>query len=55
MLKHPLLYASSRPKLGTPQKHYVPKEKRVTLHRTEYTDARSGPHGDRGGCHRPAF
>ncbi|XP_054581611.1 X-ray radiation resistance-associated protein 1 [Eptesicus fuscus] len=28
MLKHPLLYASSRPKLGTPQKHYVPKEKR---------------------------
>ncbi|CAK6448980.1 unnamed protein product [Pipistrellus nathusii] len=28
MLKHPLLYASTRPKPGAPQKHYVPKEKR---------------------------
>lgn len=44
MLKHPLLYASSRPKLGTPQKHYVPKEKRVNLHCTEHTHPRR-PHG----------
>ncbi|XP_053416087.1 X-ray radiation resistance-associated protein 1 isoform X2 [Nycticebus coucang] len=29
MLKHPLLYRSSRPKLDTFQKHYVPKEKRA--------------------------
>lgn len=38
MLKHPLLYSSSRPKLDTLQKTYVPKEKRVNLHVTEYTD-----------------
>ncbi|XP_016051875.1 PREDICTED: X-ray radiation resistance-associated protein 1 isoform X2 [Miniopterus natalensis] len=29
MLKHPLLYSSSRPKLDTLQKPYVPKEKRA--------------------------
>uniref|UniRef100_A0A5F5PRX3 X-ray radiation resistance associated 1 n=1 Tax=Equus caballus TaxID=9796 RepID=A0A5F5PRX3_HORSE len=28
MLKHPLLYRSSKPKLDTLQKHYVPKERR---------------------------
>lgn len=55
MLKHPLLYASPKPKLGIPQKHYVLKEKRVNLHRTEYTDSPSGPHRDRGGCHLQAF
>ncbi|XP_070480258.1 X-ray radiation resistance-associated protein 1 isoform X12 [Equus przewalskii] len=31
MLKHPLLYRSSKPKLDTLQKHYVPKERRVNL------------------------
>ncbi|XP_070480254.1 X-ray radiation resistance-associated protein 1 isoform X8 [Equus przewalskii] len=29
MLKHPLLYRSSKPKLDTLQKHYVPKERRA--------------------------
>ncbi|XP_029770371.1 X-ray radiation resistance-associated protein 1 isoform X2 [Suricata suricatta] len=29
MLKHPLLCHSSKPRLDTPQKHYVPKEKRA--------------------------
>ncbi|XP_014645814.1 PREDICTED: X-ray radiation resistance-associated protein 1 [Ceratotherium simum simum] len=29
MLKHPLLYRSSKPRLDTLQKHYVPKEKRA--------------------------
>ncbi|XP_014446094.1 X-ray radiation resistance-associated protein 1 isoform X2 [Tupaia chinensis] len=29
MLKHPLLYRSSKAKLDTPQKHYFPKEKRA--------------------------
>ncbi|XP_062950357.1 X-ray radiation resistance-associated protein 1 isoform X3 [Cynocephalus volans] len=29
MLKYPLLYRSSKPKLDTLQKHYVPKEKRA--------------------------
>nr|XP_008524356.1 PREDICTED: X-ray radiation resistance-associated protein 1 isoform X2 [Equus przewalskii] len=30
-LQHPLLYRSSKPKLDTLQKHYVPKERRVNL------------------------
>lgn len=42
MLKHPLLYASTRPKPGAPQKHYVPKEKRVNLHHTEHTTPPTG-------------
>ncbi|XP_043763039.1 X-ray radiation resistance-associated protein 1 isoform X4 [Cervus elaphus] len=29
MLKHPLVYRSSKPRLDTLQKHYVPKEKRT--------------------------
>nr|KAF6468689.1 X-ray radiation resistance associated 1 [Rousettus aegyptiacus] len=29
MLKHPRLYHSSKPKMNTLQKHYVPKEKRA--------------------------
>lgn len=56
MLKHPLLYSSSRPKLDTLQKPYVPKEKRVNLHVTEYTDTPpQGLHKDRGSCHFQAF
>lgn len=31
MLKHPLLCRSSKPRLDTLQKHYVPKEKRVNV------------------------
>lgn len=31
MLKHPLLCHSSKPKLDTLQKPYVPKEKRVNI------------------------
>lgn len=29
VLKHPLLFRSSKPRLDTLQKRYVPKEKRV--------------------------
>ncbi|XP_070129401.1 X-ray radiation resistance-associated protein 1 isoform X11 [Equus caballus] len=42
MLKHPLLYRSSKPKLDTLQKHYVPKERRVNLCLPEHAN---GPLG----------
>lgn len=43
MLKHPLVYRSSKPRLDTLQKHYVPKEKRVSLHLTVHVNCPWGP------------
>lgn len=45
MLKHPLVYRSSKPRLDTLQKHYVPKEKRVSLHLTVRVNCPWGPSG----------
>ena len=43
MLTHPLVYRSSKPRLDTLQKHYVPKEKRVSLHLTVHVNCLWGP------------
>lgn len=50
MLKHPLVYRSSKPRLDTLQKHYVPKEKRVRLHLTA-CEPPLGTLRDRNGSH----
>ena len=37
MLKHPVLYGSSKPRRDALQRHYAPKEKRVSPRLTECT------------------
>ncbi|XP_023592333.1 X-ray radiation resistance-associated protein 1 isoform X2 [Trichechus manatus latirostris] len=42
MLKHPLTYRSSKPKMDTFQKPFFPKQKRVNIHLTECASSPSG-------------